>query len=103
MKTYETVVEAIQDLQEQGYTLDFNLASDSIQCQEANIRLHPDDFEIVSLYRFEGDTNPDDEAVIYAVASKDGQYKGLITAAFGPYADSITDELIKKLQIHHEP
>lgn len=103
MKTYDTMVEAIDDLKAQGYTLDFNLTTDAVHCRKTDIRLHPDDFEIMSFYRFEGDTNPDDEAIVYAIASKDGQHKGLLIAAFGPYADTLSTQLLKKLNMHHEP
>lgn len=39
--------------------------------------LNPDKFEITQMYRFEGDTNPEDEAVVYAIESQDG-HKGTL-------------------------
>jgi hypothetical protein len=100
MENYDTVVAALTGLKAKGYTLDFNLSFDKITCNDMDIHLHPDEFEITEVYRFEGATNPDDEDIVYAVQSKDGTLKGTITSAFGIYADEINTEMIQKLAIH---
>jgi len=100
METYDTVVAALNGLKAKGYTHDFNIDFDNIKCLEKNICLNPNEFEITEVYRFEGDTNPSDEDVVYAVESKDGNIKGSITSAFGMYADSISTDMIKKLSMH---
>ena len=100
MENYDTVVAALNGLKAKGYNIDFNIGFEKIQCDEHNIFLHPDEFEITEVYRFEGDTNPSDEDVVYAVESKDGKMKGTITSAFGMYADSVNDAMLKKLTIH---
>lgn len=103
MQTYDTVTAALHDLKAKGYTLDFNIAFDCIKCEAENICLNPGEFEITDVFRFEGDTNPSDEEVVYAVESKDHKIKGTIRSAFGTYADSINDEMLKKLSFHHHP
>ena len=100
MENYDTVVDALSGLKAEGYTHDFNIDFDKIKCDEHNICLHPDEFEITKVFRFEGETNPADEDVVYAVQSKDGSIKGTITSAFGIYADSISNAMIQKLSIH---
>lgn len=100
MKSYDTVTEAVNDLRERGYDTDFNLDYDQIICPTDNIYLKPDEFEITEVHRFEGDTNPSDEDVVYAVESKDGKHKGIITSAFGLYADPISDKMVGKLTMH---
>jgi hypothetical protein len=101
MKSYDTVTEAVKGLKERGYTIDFNIAFDKLVCSNNdNICLHPDEFEIVEAHRFEGDSNPDDEDVVYAVESKDGKLKGVITSAFGLYADPASNRIIQKLAMH---
>ena len=100
MYQYDTVVAAINGLKERGYTLDFNIAFDKITCVQNDDCLNPVEFEITEVHRFEGDTNPSDEDVVYAVTSKNGNLKGVITSAFGLYADSISADMIKKLTMH---
>ena len=100
MFQYDTVVGAINGLKERGYIIDFNIAFDNIICVQDNICLNPSQFEITEVYRFEGDTNPSDEDVVYGVESKDGQLKGIVTSAYGLYADNISTEMIQKLTMH---
>ena len=100
MKAYDTVTGALQDLKLRGFTIDFNIAFDKIICSKNETILNPHEFEIVEVYRFEGDSNPDDEDVVYAIESKDGKLKGSMTSAYGTYAYPISNEMIQKLAIH---
>ena len=100
MYNYDTVTEAISDLRQRGFTLDFNLQTNSLQCFNPDLNLTPDEFEIKEIYRFEGDTNPDDEAIVYAIESRDGN-KGVFVNGYGPSADAVGADMMKKLVDHH--
>ncbi len=100
MENYETVVDALNGLKAKGYTLDFNIAFDNITCAQNGTCLNPSEFEITEVHRFEGATDPDDQDVVYAVESKDGSLKGTLTSAYGPYADTLSNEMVKKLAMH---
>ena len=100
MENYETVVAALAGLKSRGYQLNFNIAFDKIICDDSGICLNPHEFEIKEVHRFEGDTNPDDEDVVYAIQSKDGSIKGSMTSAYGVYADSASTEMLQKLSMH---
>jgi len=100
MDAYDTVVEALNGLKAKGYTINFNLAFDKLICSENKNILNPDEFEITEVHRFEGDTNPGDEDVVYAVESKTGNIKGVFSGAFGMYADSASTEMLRKLSMH---
>ena len=100
MKTYDTVTEALTDLKARGFTIDFNLAFDKITCPDNKVCLNPNEFEIAEVYRFEGNTDPGDENVVYAIESKDKKIKGVIMSAYGMYADNISNEMIQKLSMH---
>ena len=100
MPNYDTVSSALNSLKERGFTKDFNIAFDKLICSETNECLKPHEFEITEVYRFEGESNPSDEAVVYAVASKDGSMKGVLVNGYGPSADSMSDDMIKKLSFH---
>lgn len=92
---YGTVSEAINKFRQQGFTLDFNLKENCIICN-AN-KYNADDFEIVDLYRYEGDSDPADEAVVYAIESKSG-LKGILVAGYGASSDPETTEVLEKLK-----
>ncbi len=97
MYVYDTVSEAIKGLRERGYTKDFNLKENCIVCYED--KFNPDNFEIVEVYRFEGNSDPADEAVVYAIESNKGD-RGVLVSGYGISADEMTDEMAKKLSIH---
>ncbi len=101
MYNYDTVVSALNGLNARGYTINFNIAFDKLICSENKTCLNPDEFEIVEMHRFEGNTNPSDEDVVYAIESKTGNIKGIITSAFGMYADKVSTEILSKLTIHN--
>ena len=101
MTAYDTVTEALKDLKLQGYTTDFNLAFDSIKCTETGVCLSPAAFEITAFYRFEGNNDPDDSAILYVIESKDGVMKGTLLSAYGAYSEAISEEMIKKLAMKH--
>ena len=101
MDNYDTVTAALKGLKLKGFIVDLNIAFDKLICKETNLCLNPAEFEIVETFRFEGATDPGDEMIVYAIAAKDGKIKGIITSAYGMYADSISTEMINKLAIHH--
>jgi hypothetical protein len=100
MFTYDTVAEAVNGLKQRGYTIDFNLEADKICCTETPLKLAPSDFEITEFYRFEGNSDPADEAVVYAIESKRGD-KGLLVTGFGITAEGIGEEMVEKLKVKH--
>lgn len=102
MESYDTVVAALDGLKKRGYKTDFNLAFDKLICNGPKICLNPDEFEITEVYRFEGETDPSDEAVVYAIESKSKGMKGVMVNAYGVYADLISDAMIKKLSMNRK-
>ena len=54
------------------------------------------DFEIVEFYRFEGDSNPSDESIVYGIESANG-LKGILVSGYGISAEGMSAEMAKKL------
>lgn len=98
-RSYDTVSEAVNDLVKRGYTSDFNLnhESDCLVCNQSSTSLSPEDFEIDETYRFEGDTNPDDETIVFAISSAKNNIKGIVVNAYGMYEDAATSKIVKYL------
>lgn len=99
MKThYGTLSQTVEGLKQDGYTYDFNLQDDCLVCNNNHQSLSPDDFEIDGVYRFEGESNPDDEAVVYAISSNTFNIKGVLVNGYGIFSDAFNDVLVKKLR-----
>ena len=97
MENYQTVSEALTDLKNRGFKLDFNLANGVLHSSSENIYLQPEDFSISELYRFEGISDPADNSVVYGIISDKYNVKGVFVNAYGVYSDDISEELLKKL------
>ncbi len=97
MEAYDTLVEGINALKKQGYTEDFNLKEDCIENTSKTCTLYHNDFEIDKYFRFEGDSNPDDSSILYAISSTKDATKGILINAYGVYSDTLTSEMLKKL------
>ena len=98
MNTYDTLTEAITDLRQRDYVLDYNLIDGVAQCQQLPEALGPHELEIQEVYRFEGASDPDDNMVLYALQSKkNAANKGLLVAAYGPYVETQAAEFIQQL------
>ena len=94
--SFDTMTEAVSWFQHHGYSHDFNLDKDCIILAGGK-RLWPGEFHIEKSYRFEGMTDPGDEDILYAISSKNEDVKGILVAAYGTYADSLSEEMIAKL------
>ena len=91
MYHYATVSKALDQLNEKGFTFDFNLNSDMI-------KKNPEKFEIVHVYRYEGNSDPGDEAVVYGIKSISGK-KGVYVAGFSADSDQETVKFLFDLSI----
>jgi hypothetical protein len=101
MYYYETVTQAVDELAKRGYTLNFNLSKGYLAGAGEDVNLNPNEFNIDEVYRFEGETDPGDEMVVYAISALGKGPKGILVNAFGMYADPISDDLMAKLKQSH--
>ena len=99
MNTYSTLSETINALRSQGYTEDFNLRQNCLECRNGAFRVFAGEFKVDQYFRFEGASNPDDEAILYAISSDSNHLKGLLVNGYGIYSEPLTDEMLEQLEI----
>jgi hypothetical protein len=88
---YTTVLEALDDLKEKGFIYDFNL-------HREDIKTNPHKYEVKHVYRYEGDTDPDEESVVYGITSDSGE-KGVFVAGFSANSDNEAALVLEKICI----
>ncbi|MBS1614498.1 MAG: phosphoribosylpyrophosphate synthetase [Bacteroidetes bacterium] len=99
MKTsYGTLSETINGLKKDGYTHDFNLREECLYCHQNDASLSPEEFEIDATYRFEGVSDPEDQAVVYAISSDKFKIRGVLVNGYGIYSEEFPSALIEKLK-----
>ncbi|MBK0403686.1 hypothetical protein I5M27_11865 [Adhaeribacter sp. BT258] len=84
-------------LDQEGFTADFKVTEGRL-CVMGTDKTYPaDQVQIVDFYRFEGESNPDDMSILYAIETADG-VRGTISNSYGTYADSKVDEFLKQVE-----
>jgi hypothetical protein len=93
----ETLTDAIDRLRRDGYEVDFVAASGGrLACLACDAVYDAEVIVIDHTVRFEGDSNPDDEAILLALHGADG-CMGLYSAAFGPSATANDADVLRLL------
>ncbi|SHF89972.1 hypothetical protein SAMN05444483_103159 [Salegentibacter echinorum] len=99
MKDYGTLSQALNKLKlEEGYENDFNLLDEEIELKSENKTFGVEDFDVDKVLRFEGMSNPDDNAIIYAITTSKGQ-KGVLVDGYGISSGQVSKKMIKKLDL----
>ena len=81
-----TEATAIDELARRGFTDWFRVVEGNLRVLTTGKLLKPEDLVIREVYRFEGISDPDDMAIVYAIESTAG-IRGTLIDAFGVYAD----------------
>ena len=87
--TYTTLACAVDGLTRRGFTEDFRAIDGRLRALGAGQAFAAADLVIREFHRFEGISDPDDMAIVYAIESKSG-VRGTFADAFGVYADPVT-------------
>ena len=98
MGNYDILSEGINELKKQGYTHDFNLKQNCLECIAGNKKLLPHEFIIDKSFRFDVDEKPSDQAVLYAISSSIHNMKGLLVNGYGIYSDAMSNDMLEKLK-----
>jgi hypothetical protein len=87
MPAPDTVTEAVEYLTREGYVDDLKISRRGIEAPDRDAP-HPTATVIVEhTFRFEGPSDPADEAIVLGVRCPEWDTKGVIVAAYGPDAD----------------
>lgn len=100
MDSMNTVAEILNKLYKKGYTIDFNQHYPQGIAEKDLPQLCPEDFVVDKHYRFEGESDPGDEAIIYAISSIKHQLKGVLVNGYGISSDQFVNELISSLKVN---
>jgi len=95
---YGTVTEALDDLARHGFTANFEYLDDAFTAVDSGRSFRAEELTIVEHHRFEGASDLEDMAVVYAVVSRDG-VRGVVVDAFGVYATPKLGEFLGKVRI----
>jgi hypothetical protein len=94
MKSLSSCVKRMKD---EGYKEDFQVTSKGLTTLDKGKTYKPDQVRIVNFYRFEGESDPGDNNILYVIET-DGGGKGTLVDGYGAYADVNVSKFIVEVQ-----
>ena len=101
MAENETLIDVLNNLKKVGYDEDFNLKQNCIECRNGEYRIFHNEFEVDEYFRFDNDSDPADQSILYAISSEKYNLKGVLINSYGIYSEKITDEMVDKLNMRN--
>ena len=88
-----TLVAVMEELARRGFTEHFTAVAGGLRAVARRTIVPPEDVVIAEYHRFEGVSDPDDMAILYAIDA--GGVRGTLVDAFGVYADPVLAEVME--------
>ena len=82
-----------------GFTVNFKVSREGRLHSESDTEKNyaPEQVHIVNFYRFEGESDPADNSILYLIETSD-RVKGMLVDAYGPYAQEQISQFIKQVE-----
>lgn len=97
-----TLSQVMAKLAEKNVTKEFRMNENAeMKFTDAEKNYQPSDLKILRSYRFEGDSNPDDNAVLYVAEDNEGN-RGMIIDSYGAdsnYPGETFDDFIRNIPV----
>jgi hypothetical protein len=94
----KTLVSCINSLTKFGFTAQFKVQKDNkLKSLETEKTYGPEDVIIKNFYRFEGESDPADNSILYAIETTSGE-RGTLSDAFGVYGDANVAAFVKDVE-----
>ncbi len=85
-------------LDHRGFTAHFGVIGDGLRDLGTGATFRADEIRICDTFRFEGVSDPDDMAIVYAIESRTG-VRGTLVDAFGVYSNPAISEFMDRVAI----
>ena len=97
MSNLESLSQALQRLAERGFRHDFRAEDGRLRDLETRESYDPELLEIDEVVRFEGESDPDEQAVLFALRSPGGIALGTWSVVFGAAMPPDDGEVVRRL------
>ena len=81
----------------EGYTEDFKVTDHGLEATHQHGNYKPEQIQVINFFRFEGESDPDDNAILYVIETNDGT-KGTLIDAYGIYNDPKVSKFMKDVE-----
>lgn len=92
-----TLSSCVNKVVKDGYVDNFKVTPSGLFSYAKEKYYRPDQVTVINFYRFEGQSDPADNAILYVIETEDG-CKGTIIDAYGPYSDAKLTAFMKEVE-----
>ncbi len=100
IRTEKTLSEVMTLLNSQGYTEDYNLLQLRGSRDNQSNEIDFANLVIDKIYRFSGQNDAADEAILYSISNLKNGLKGLFVNGYGIYTDEEASTIIEKISLN---
>jgi hypothetical protein len=93
----KTLSSCLNSLLSSGYATQFKAIKHGLKSLTTEKIYTPADVKITNFYRFEGESDPSDSSILYAIETTSGE-KGTLTDAYGAYSDPHVGKFIMEVE-----
>jgi hypothetical protein len=92
-----TLTDCVNKVVKDGYTDSFKVTRQGLHSTMKDKVYTPDQVRVINYYRFEGESDPADNSIMYVIETHDG-LKGTLIDAFGPYSDVAVTKFMDEVE-----
>lgn len=96
-----SICEALAHFERLGYDKNIVPRFDHFEIRDGKEKLFPRDFVVDDFFRFDNSSDPDDQAIVYAISSPTHRIKGVFMEGYGLYQEEFSKEMIDQLKLHY--
>jgi len=97
MPFMKSLATCLNKMLKEGYTEDFQVTEEGLESLNKHNSYRPEQIQVVNFFRFEGESDPDDNAILYVIETADGT-KGTLIDAYGVYNDQKVSKFMKDVE-----
>jgi len=92
-----TLTSCVNNAVKDGYRESFKVTKQGLVSNSKNKTYKPQDVKVIDFFRFEGESDPADNSILYVIETSDGT-RGTLIDAYGTYADEAINKFMTEVQ-----
>ena len=93
----KTLTSCTNSLLAKGFGTQFKALKHGLKSLTTEKIYLPEEVKITNFYRFEGDSDPSDNSILYVIETTSGE-KGTLTDAYGAYSDAHVSKFVQEVE-----
>lgn len=98
MPYMKSLTSCLNKMMNDGYTENFKLTESGLESSTRQYNYKPEEIKVVNFFRFEGESDPGNNAIIYIIETTDG-IKGTLVDSYGVNNDSRLSNFLQDVDL----